>query len=176
MGNKSGDPRELALDSLLEDLAYRPRDDGLSPSARQTAAARPKSEAIHAPGVGAGNRGWSIYGAERSQPVAITGKWDGRKNGSDKREPLPSIATGCLSRHMVRRGSTVRVRQRALQRPRKTTLLLYLPLARSTLCGRYGALYGAFGSEAGAVDRENGAFTAGRPAAGARFRTRACRV
>ena len=30
MGNKSGDPRELALDSLLEDLAYRPRDDGLS--------------------------------------------------------------------------------------------------------------------------------------------------
>jgi hypothetical protein len=25
-----------------------------------------KSEAIHAPGVGAGNRGWSIYGAERS--------------------------------------------------------------------------------------------------------------
>jgi len=30
MRNKSGDPRELALDSLLEDLAYRPRDDGLS--------------------------------------------------------------------------------------------------------------------------------------------------
>ena len=40
-------------------------------------------------------------------------------------------------------GSTVRVRQRALQRPRKTGLLLSGPLARSTTCGRYGALYGA---------------------------------
>jgi hypothetical protein len=42
-------------------------------------------------------------------------KWEGAENGSDKRKPLPSVATGCLSRSMVRRGSTVRVRQRALQ-------------------------------------------------------------
>jgi hypothetical protein len=47
---------------------------------------------------------------------------------------------------MVRRGSTVRVRQRALQNPRKTGLLLSVPLAQPSACGRYGALYGAFRS------------------------------
>jgi hypothetical protein len=47
---------------------------------------------------------------------------------------------------MVRRGSTVRVRQRALQKPRKAGLLLERSLARSTASGRYGALYGAFRS------------------------------
>ena len=45
---------------------------------------------------------------------------------------------------MVRRGSTVRVRQRALQKPRKAGLLLSDPLARRTACSGYGALYGAF--------------------------------
>src|SRR5438094_8127895 len=45
---------------------------------------------------------------------------------------------------MVRRGSTVRVRQRALQRPRKPQLTLSVVLAESAACGRDGALYGAF--------------------------------
>ena len=49
-----------------------------------------------------GNKGWSLYGAQRSQPVATGGKWDGRKNGSNRRKPLPRVATGCLRRSMVR--------------------------------------------------------------------------
>jgi hypothetical protein len=60
--------------------------------------------------------GWSLYGAERSQPVATGGKWDGRENGSDLRKPLLWVATSCRRDRMVRRGSTVRVRQRALQK------------------------------------------------------------
>jgi catechol 2,3-dioxygenase-like lactoylglutathione lyase family enzyme len=38
---------------------------------------------------------WSVYGAERSQPVAIGGKWDGPDRGSNKPKPLPPIATSC---------------------------------------------------------------------------------
>ena len=63
----------------------------------------------------ADNAAWSLYGAQRSQLVATGRKWEGVENGSDKRKPLPWVATRCLSRSMVRRGSTVRVRQRALQ-------------------------------------------------------------
>ncbi|MBN2839635.1 MAG: hypothetical protein JXP37_01580, partial [Coriobacteriia bacterium] len=59
------------------------------------------------------NSGWSLYGAQRSQPVATGSKRDGAENGSLKRKPLPSVATSCPTRSMVRRGSTVRVRQRA---------------------------------------------------------------
>ena len=47
---------------------------------------------------------------------------------------------------MVRRGSTVRVRQRALQKSRKAGLSVSDGLARSPARGRYGALYGAFRS------------------------------
>jgi hypothetical protein len=63
--------------------------------------------------VSAGNERWSTYGAQRSQPVAIGGKWNARESGSKRRKPLPWVATSCLRRSMVRRGSTVRVRQRA---------------------------------------------------------------
>ena len=48
------------------------------------------------------NSGWSLYGAQRSQPVATGSKRDGAENGSLKRKPLPSVATSCLSRSMVR--------------------------------------------------------------------------
>jgi hypothetical protein len=41
---------------------------------------------------------------------------------------------------MVRRGSTVRVRQRALQKRRKSALFVWRELARSPACGGYGAL------------------------------------
>jgi hypothetical protein len=54
--------------------------------------------------------------------------------------PFPS----CCS--MVRRGSTVRVRQRALQKRRKTALSQSKQLARAPVCCRYGAVYGAFRS------------------------------
>src|SRR5262249_35668092 len=70
-------------------------------------------------------------------------------------KPLPWVATACRLERMVRRGSTVRVRQRALQKPRKPGLLLSGPLARSTACGGYGALYGAFRSRDVSVRGEN---------------------
>jgi hypothetical protein len=45
---------------------------------------------------------------------------------------------------MVRRGSTVRVRQRALQKRRKSALSRSDGLALCRTCGGYGAVYGAF--------------------------------
>src|SRR5712692_3564761 len=60
---------------------------------------------------------------------------------------------------MVRRGSTVRVRQRALEKPRKRGLLLSLSLARSTACGGYGALCGAFRSTFRIVQAVHGGVT-----------------
>ena len=49
------------------------------------------------------NQRWSLYGAQRSEPVA-----NGRapRTGSDKRKPLPSAGASCLSRSVVRRGSS----------------------------------------------------------------------
>jgi hypothetical protein len=32
--------------------------------------------------------------SQRSQPVATGGKWDGRKNGSNRRKPLPGGKEG----------------------------------------------------------------------------------
>jgi hypothetical protein len=56
----------------------------------------------------------------------------------------PRFPTCCS---MVRRGSTVRVRQRALQKARKPGLFLFGRLAGFPSCGRYGALNGAFRRE-----------------------------
>ena len=47
------------------------------------------------------DNGWSIYGAERSQPVAISRKWEGAENASIGRKPLPWVATGCRDPKMV---------------------------------------------------------------------------
>ena len=44
---------------------------------------------------------WSIYGAERSQPVAISRKRDGAENGLIGRKPLPWVATSCRDPKMV---------------------------------------------------------------------------
>jgi catechol 2,3-dioxygenase-like lactoylglutathione lyase family enzyme len=46
---------------------------------------------------------WSVYGAERSQPVATGGRWDDLESGSDTRKPLPWVATSCPDPKMVRR-------------------------------------------------------------------------
>jgi hypothetical protein len=54
---------------------------------------------------------------------------------------------------MVRRGSTVRVRQRALQKSRKAGLSLSDRLALSTTCSAYGADYGAFRSGSPVLSR-----------------------
>jgi hypothetical protein len=95
----------------------------------------------------ADNRRWSLYGAPWLQPVAISGRSDRHGNGENKPKPLPLVATGCREKHMVRRGSTVRVRQRALQKPRTTGLFTSDRFADSRTWGRYGALYGAFRSK-----------------------------
>jgi hypothetical protein len=86
-------------------------------------------------------RGWSLYGAPWSQPVANGGKCSHARNRENKRKPSRWIATGCVRRSMVRRGSTVRVRQRALQKPRTSGLLCSRRLAGSAPCGGYGAVY-----------------------------------
>src|ERR671922_2351514 len=57
---------------------------------------------------------------------------------------LPWVATSCRVPKMVRRGSTVRVRQRALQKRRKPVLFVAARLAESPRCHGYGALDGAF--------------------------------
>ena len=85
---------------------------------------------------------WSIYGAERGQPVASGRKSKGRKNGSNKPKPLPPIATGCRSGRMVRRGSTVRVRQRACKIPAHGDFSGRLAL--DSACSGYGAVNRAF--------------------------------
>src|SRR6266545_6813929 len=46
-------------------------------------------------GAAALGMGWSVYGAERSQPVATGGKWRGREDRSNRRKALPWVATGC---------------------------------------------------------------------------------
>jgi len=56
---------------------------------------------------------WSIYGAERTQPATVGHKSESFENGSNKPNPLRSIADSCAHNEMVRRVSTVRVRQRA---------------------------------------------------------------
>src|SRR5919198_6697325 len=47
-------------------------------------------------------RVWSVYGAQRSQPVATGGKWASRGDGSNTRKALPWVATSCRDPKMVR--------------------------------------------------------------------------
>ena len=61
------------------------------------------------------------------QPVATSGNSRVRMNRRNKPEPLPWVATGCVRRSMVRRGSTVRVRQRACLKALRMGILCCLP-------------------------------------------------
>jgi hypothetical protein len=81
---------------------------------------------------------WSIYGAERAQPVAIGGKWEGPKNGKIRPNPLPWVATSCQKGRMVRRGSTVRVRQRASRNALQNGYLSCLSGKRLSRAGTRG--------------------------------------
>src|SRR5919198_3489025 len=67
-------------------------------------------------------KGWSPYGAPWLQPLATGRKSDNRENRRNKPKLLPPVATSCREQRMVRRGSMVRVRQRALQKTRKSLL------------------------------------------------------
>ena len=75
-------------------------------------------------------RVWSVYGALRSLAGASGGKSSTAENGLNKPSLLPLLATSCRSERMVRRGSTVRVRQRASQKASKWPFLL--PRSRNT--------------------------------------------
>jgi hypothetical protein len=48
----------------------------------------------------ADNERWSLYGAPWATG-GIGGKWNDRESGSNRREPLPLVATSCMSRSMV---------------------------------------------------------------------------
>src|SRR5437870_3990774 len=61
-------------------------------------------------------RSWSIYGAERGQPAANGRKPIRPDNGSNKPSRSRRRRTATVQDLMVRRGSTVRVRQRASRR------------------------------------------------------------
>ena len=54
-----------------------------------------------------------ICGAERAQTAAIRRKCGSGRNVLDKPNPSPPVANSCAHNEMVRRGSTVRVSQRA---------------------------------------------------------------
>jgi len=55
--------------------------------------------------------------------VATGRKWEAAENGSNRPIGNQWQRTATVSERMVRRGSTVRVRQRALQKRRKAALL-----------------------------------------------------
>jgi len=65
------------------------------------------------PGGQLGGETWSAYGAQRAQPLATHGNWDTAEKGSDTPIGNRSQPTANVTERMVRRGSTVRVRQRA---------------------------------------------------------------
>src|SRR5207253_9583929 len=70
-----------------------------------TAQAPSRTESTTEPGVAARPMfavGWSLYGAPWLQLVAINGKSDGRGRAENKPKPLPSVATGCREKYMVR--------------------------------------------------------------------------
>jgi hypothetical protein len=90
-----------------------------------------------------GNKVWSLYGAPWLQPVATGRKSHHSTNGPNKPNPLSCVAASCGFKRTVRRGSAVRVRQRALQSPCKSAPFLPAPLAELPTCARYGAVYGA---------------------------------
>src|SRR5215203_5385994 len=92
-----------------------------------------------------------------SRAVATNGN---RRQTHQPRTPpdyLLSSAIACIQlRRMLhgKEGSTVRVRQRALQKPRKSRLSRSAELARPPVCGRYGGVYGALSSEAASGKRQ----------------------
>jgi hypothetical protein len=71
-----------------------------------------------------GAQGWSIYGALRAQPVATGRKCKDVENGSNRPIGNGWQPTAMVSERMVRRGSSVRVRQRALKGPAKASLFV----------------------------------------------------
>jgi hypothetical protein len=79
--------------------------------------------------------------------VATVGKSADPENGSNRPIGNRWQPPATVRKIMVRRRSTVRVRQRALQRRRKSTSLCSKRPASRRTCGGHGALDGAFRAE-----------------------------
>ena len=96
-------------------------------------------------------------------PVVATGsshrQIDCVQTRRNEPNPLPPAATGWVRRSMVRRGSPVRVRKRALQKLRMSALFRSGGLAPRRTCGGYGASDGAFSSTRAPQHRQDGAPT-----------------
>ena len=113
--NQARFPGHIAADRSLHG---KEGVDGLSPSegsarARKAGLLLSRSLARSTPCGGYG----ALYGAPWVQAVATSLKPLLPKNREVKPKPLPWVGTRCRSEHMVKRGSTVRVRQRACRIP-----------------------------------------------------------
>ena len=116
---------------------------------------RPRTACCHcglhawtALGLGSGDRFGEFRGGSGSLKGRVQrGEKPGELQGKRSTKRTCEIAWLGSESSMVRRGSTVRVRQRALKTPRKSRLVLSKPLAGAPVCGGYGAGYGALRSE-----------------------------
>jgi hypothetical protein len=95
--------KEVSPSYVTEDPTTRAPFDPLSAERTREVDAAPTGDRNRPSRQRSRRRGWSIYGAEGSQPGATGGKWDGAENGSNKPKPLPSVAVSCVHNHMVRR-------------------------------------------------------------------------
>jgi hypothetical protein len=97
------------------------------------------------------NEEWSLYGAPWLQPVATGRKSLARENGSIKPRPLPPAATSCRLKRMVRRGSTVRVRQRALAKALQAQAFALLLRCTWSNVLKYGTGFGTARRKRGSI-------------------------
>jgi hypothetical protein len=81
-----------------------------------------------------------LYGAQRAQPVATGDKWGDPKKRSNKPIRNRWQLTATVSKRMVRRGSTVRVRQRASRKSLQIVRIVCPDRkrpSRAGTCGHY---------------------------------------
>jgi hypothetical protein len=88
-------------------------------------------------------------------PVVATGgnqrQTAERGSGGNKPKPLPLAATACLRRSMVRRGSTVRVRQRALAKALQAQAFALLLRCTWSNVLKYGTGFGTARRKRGSI-------------------------
>src|SRR5581483_10373533 len=122
----------------LSRVALAPRVRERRKDRNDNAAPFPRETPLHTPRIpypsAISQRKWSVYGAQRARPVATDGKLDASETRSNR--PIRSRwqSTATASKRMVRRGSTVRVRQRAC----RVTRLSRLRIAGARRGGRPG--------------------------------------
>jgi hypothetical protein len=88
------------------------------------------------------NKGWSLYGPQRAQPVATGGK--SQRHETAEASPK-TVAVGCdrlREEAHGKEGSTVRVRQRALQKAPESGAFRWSSTCSASRLLRYGKAYG----------------------------------